>query len=152
MFRGGQPYTDFRAINMKDGRIRVEGRPGGVKFEVQPTTITANRTISICDCDGTMFVKGYHMIFGTVLVSATLSLVPAGSLYKISAAVSGLKTTSQILACIHSTVTSSGLAVGAAGCTTEGYLDLYLTGVGASSITSGTILQVAYMALNPQTT
>lgn len=152
MFRGGQPYTDFRAVNMKDGRFRIEGRPSGVKFEVEPTTITADRTISICDCDGTMLVKGYHVLFGTVEVSGTLSLVPAGELYKFSVAASGLKTTSHVLACIHSTVTSSGLAVGAAGCSTADYLDVYLTAVGAASITGGTILQVAYMALNPQST
>ena len=151
MFRGGQPYTDFRAINMKDGRMRLEGRPGGVKFEVQPTTITADRTISVCDCDGTMLVKGYHFIFGTGWAIGTVSLVPVGDFYKLTLAATGVRTTSHIIAGINSTVTASGIAIGAAKCTTADVIDLWATNVTAATIASGS-LQISYMVLHPQST
>jgi hypothetical protein len=151
MFRGGQPYTDFRAINAKDGRIRLEGRPGGIKLEVQPTTISADRTIFICDCNGTMLVKGYHMIFGTALATGTMSLVPVGDFYKVTMAVTGVRTTSHVIAGINSTVTATGIAIGAARCTTADVVDLWVTNVTAATIANGD-LQVSYMVLNPQST
>jgi hypothetical protein len=149
MFRGGQPYTTFRSVNVKDGIVRFEGKPFGAKLAVASNTITANRKVDICDADGTMFIKGYHLLFGSALVSGTLSLVPVGDFYKCHVnGITGLKTTAFVFADVYNTATAAGIAVGAARCTTAGSIELWLTNVTAATIANGA-LYINYMALHP---
>jgi hypothetical protein len=152
MFRGGQPYTTFRSINAKDGLIRFEGKPFGARLAVASNTITANRKVDICDADGTMFVKGYHLLFGSALVSGTLSLVPVGDFMTCHVnGITGVKTSSVVFAGVISTATAAGIAVAGARCTTAGSIELTLTNVTAATIGNGS-LYINYMVLHPATT
>lgn len=75
-FIGGQPYSSFRAVNNKDGKMRLaSGAYGGV---LQPKTLTADRTWEIRDKDGTIALRGAggDMLWGTM--SVTLPAVGAG--------------------------------------------------------------------------
>lgn len=151
MFRGGNPYTDFHNINCKEGRFRIEAQPFGTKFQVAPTTISADRTIWVCDGSGSLMVKGYHFIYGTAWVGGTLSLVPVGvPYYANNLAVTGIKVTSIVQACVHSTATAAGLMVVNARCRTDGYLSVGLAAIG--STVANASLQIAYLIMNPQTT
>ena len=150
MFRGGQPYTDFRSINVTDGIVRFEGKPFGNRFEVASNTLTAARKVDVCDASGSMFIKGYHVLFGSVVVTGQMSDVPIHGFKKCSAVVSGVKTTSFVLANVYSTATAAGIAVAAARCTTANALDVLVTNVTNATIGDG-VFAINYMVLNQQT-
>lgn len=155
MFRGGQPYTDFRAINAKDGRIRLAGKPFGVTLKVNPTTISAERKVYLCNANGSMFVKGFHVIFGSMQVTGnantTMSLVPVGAFMTASVPLSGIKTTSIVFASTYSTAgAGAAIAVAGANCKTANYLQLQLTNVTAATIGQGSFY-INYVVMNPTT-
>jgi hypothetical protein len=152
MFRGGQPYSEFRSVNSKDGRIRFEADPFGVTLVVDDATLTANRKVYVCDASGSAVVKGYHIIFGSTTISGTgttLSLVPVGDFMKVSVALTGARTTSIVLANVYSTAgAGAAIAVAAARCTTANYLEVLLTNITAATVANGT-LSINYAVLNP---
>jgi hypothetical protein len=150
MFRGGQPYTEFKGVNCNDGRLRFEGSPNEVKFEVDNTTLTDDRKVYVCDSSGSMFVKGYHIIFGTAQAIGTMSLVPVGGFMTSYASVSGALTTSIVFANIYNGSSAAGIAVGGACCAVADQIQLQLTNVTAATIANGA-LYINYMVLNPQT-
>jgi len=150
MFRGGQPYSEFRAVNCKDGRLRFEGKPFGVTFTVDPTRIKGNRKYDLCDATGSIFVKGYHATFGSTTVTSTMSLVPVGGVYKGLATVTGVLTTSIVLVNVSNQSTAVGIKVASACCHTAGYIDCSLSNCAGSTI-ANTALAINYLVLNPQT-
>jgi len=150
MFRGGQPYTDFRSINVTDGIVRFEGKPFGTKLAVASNTLTAARKVDVCDASGSMFIKGYHILFGTVAVSGQMSNVNIHDYMKCSAVVAGVKTTSFIIANIYTTAAAAGMAVGAVRCTTADALEVLVTNVTNATIANGSLV-INYMVLNPST-
>jgi len=151
MFRGGQPYSEFRAVNNKDGRFRITGNPWGVKFEVPSAALNANRKVDICDASGSMVVKGYHIFFGSVQVTGTMSHVPVGDYMTCNATVSGVKTSSVVFANVFTTATATGLSVAATRCVTANQIQVLVTNVTAATIDNGTFL-INYMVLHPATT
>lgn len=155
MFRGGQPYTDFRNINCKDGRLRLEGKPFGTVIRVNPTTLSADRTVYLANASGSMFIKGYHVIFGSMQVTGnantTMSLVPVGAFMTASVPLSGIKTTSFVFANTYSTAgAGAAIAVAGANCKTANYLQLQLTNVTAGTVAQGSFY-INYVVMHPQT-
>lgn len=154
MFRGGQPYTEFKAVNARDGRIRFEGKPFGVTLQSGPISLSADRKVYLRDGNGSMFVKGYHIQFGTFNAQSggeTLSLVPTGAFKTVSYALTGIHTTSIVFCNIVQTAyAGSEIMVAAARCKTDGYLQLHLTNVTAGTVDNGTMV-VSYVVMHPQT-
>ena len=152
MFRGGQPYTEFRSINPRDGVIRFEGKPFGTRLAVASNSLkTSNRKVDLCDGSGSMFVKGYHLLFGSVQVTGQMSNVPVGNFMTCVATVSGVKTSSVVFANVYTTATAAGIAVAATRCKTADAIEVLVTNVTAATINNGAFW-INYMVLHPATT
>ena len=158
-------YTNFRAVTVKEGIIRLadpwqnttyvatKATDGtiGVRLQIAAGTLTGNKTLHVCDGSGSMFIKGYHIAFGSTTVNGSMSLVPVGGFYLGTAAVTGVLTTSVILTNIYAT-SGAGAAITPVGavCRTAGIIDFFLTNVTAATVGAG-VLAVNYLILHPQT-
>lgn len=155
MFRGGQPYTNFRNVNCKDGRLRLEGKPFGAVIKVNPTTLSADRTVYLSDASGSLFVKGFHIRFGSMQVTGnantTMSLVPVGGFMTAKIPFTGVKTSSMVFAGSYSTAgAGAAIAVAGANCKTADYIQLQLTNVTAATIAQGSFY-INYVVMHPAT-
>ncbi len=151
MFVNGYPYTDFRAVNSKDGRFRLQDGAYGVRFEVDSATLTADSKIYVPNAGGSMVVRGYHMTYG----SATFQRDPniaADTLYTGTATITGMLSTS-IVFVNFAGLLGSGAATGplpiGVNYKAAGIANLMLLNLAATT-TIGTSI-VNYVMLLPQT-
>ena len=148
MFRGGQPYTEFKNVNCKQGKFRLEGNPWGVEFVVDDTTITGNIKIDLKDSTGSMVVKGYHIEYGTTSIKCNGNVAAYG-VGTSSVSITGLKTTSVILVNPATSAQVGNFVPFGATCQTAGKaLIQYYVGVASAAITT---VPINYVVLHPQT-
>jgi len=122
----GQPYTSFRAVNVKDGSILVEsGNYKGV-LRATPGKLTANRTYTLPDDSGYVFV-GAH---GSAAVS--YSGIAAGSLKQTTIVDSNVKATDFVIACFAQNLSDSIAIVAATP--SSGSLQLTLANLTSNAI------------------
>ena len=97
----GQPYTSFRAVNVKDGSILVESGDYKGVLRTTPGKLTANRTYTLPDDSGYVFV-GAH---GSAAVS--YSGIAAGSIKQTIITDANIKATDFVIACFAQDLSDS---------------------------------------------
>jgi len=103
----GQPYTSFRAINLKDGSLLVESGAYKGVLRATPGGLTANRTYTLPDDSGYVLVGAY----GSAAVS--YSSIAAGSLKSTIITDSNVKQTDLVVACFAQSISDSIAVVAA---------------------------------------
>lgn len=152
MFINGYPYTNFRAVNSKDGRFRLQDGAYGVRFEIDSATLTDDRKIYAPNASGTMVVRGYHLTYGTCTFTRDPNQA-AHTLYTGTAAITGLLSTSILIFSslygMNSSATNAGPLVMGGRYLSAGVANLCLYNTNATTtIAAGTC---DYILLHPQT-
>lgn len=156
----GKPYTSFRAVNARNGYIRLEDpfknttyvakHPDnyGVRFSVDSTTLSANRKVYLGDATGSMMLTGYDILFGTTVFSGN-SNIATQSLGDSTVAITGLLTTCITLVSAATSAQVTGYVPIGSQCKTAGLLTVFYKTQGATAAT--TDIPINYMILFPQT-
>jgi hypothetical protein len=149
----GYPYTSFRGVNSKDGRIRFQdpNLTYGARIEIDNNTLTDDRKVYLCDGNGSLTVRGYHITYGSGTYQNN-SNIAANTIYTATMAITGVLTTSIIFCSVNGmsgTAAVSGYPIGAK-CTTAGVASLVMLS-GATTAAAGTVA-LDYVFFNPQTT
>lgn len=156
----GENYTNFRGVNVYDGRIRLEDpeqnttytsvKVGnyGVSFAVAPKTLTANRTVYITNGGGSMMVYGYDVIYGTTTFLGNGNIA-ADSVAQASVAITGVLATCTILVSAATSAAVTGfIPIGAKYATTDNAWIFYRT---CAATVASTSVPINYAVFYPQT-
>jgi len=153
MYIDGQPYSDFKAISLTDGKLRIPQKTisttdYSVILKVNPATLTSEKKLYMKDGTGSLFVHGYHTTYGTVDMTMSSNIAA----YKVatgSVAITGLLTTSIILISPTTSAATGSFEPFGATCQTAGKaLVQYAIGAGTSAVTT---VSLNYVILHPQT-
>lgn len=151
-----QPYTDFKAVNCKDGLARIADgtihstnmSEYAVQLAVAPATFTAEREVYAKDADGSLVICGHHVIYGTTTIMCNGNIA-ANGIATTSCSISGLLTTSYILVNAETSAEVAAFVPFGATCQAAGKAIIqYYVGAATAAITT---VPISYIIFNPQT-
>lgn len=149
----GQPYTDFKAINANDGKIRIADEDRSttdysVELTVAPSVTQGSRTVYVKDVNGSMMLCGYHVTYGTTTIQCS-SNIAANGIATTSCSISGLLTTSYILINAETSAEVAGFVPFGATCQAAGKAIIqYYVGAATTSVAT---VPISYIYFQPQT-
>lgn len=156
----GQSFTSFRAVNAKDGIIRLEDpflnttyvakHPDnyGVTFKVVKSSLTANRKIYLGDGAGSMMITGYDMLYGTSSFTASGNIA-AQSLGQASVTITGVLTSCIVLVSAATSAQVAGYVPIGSSCKTAGKIWVFYKTQAATAAVAE--VPFNYTILFPQT-
>lgn len=152
MYINGLPFTNFRAVNVRGGLARIGNSTIGTTdysliLKAAPGTFTDNNKVYLKDGTGSMFIKGYHVTYGTTSISCS-GIPAAGAIATSSIAISGVLTTSIVLINAFESASTDCIPFGATCQTAGKILVQYYVGAASTAITS---VPITYTILHPQT-
>jgi len=153
MYISGQPYSNFKAINLTQGKLRVADKTisttdYNVVLATTPGTFTGERKVYLRDADGSMFIKGYHIDYGTTSIVCNGNIAASG-IATTSCSISGVLTSAIVLINATSSAQVPSFVPFGATCQTAGkVLIQYFVGAATAAITT---VPISYVILNPQT-
>ena len=153
MYINSQPYTTFRGVNLKDGKLRLADKTVSttdyaVELKVVPGIATAERKVYLKDASGSMIVKGYHITYGTssFLGNGNIAI---DTIATSSASITGVLTSSVVLINAETSAEVAGYIPFGATCQTAGKIIIqYLVATATAAITA---VPFSYVILHPQT-
>ena len=153
MYIDGNPYTNFKGVNCKDGKFRVADPTEGtldyaVIFQVAPATLTGDRKVYVCNSSGSMFVRGYDIIYGTTSFAGS-SNIAVKTVATSSCSITGLTTTSWLFISPCTSAEVAGYVPMGAVCKTAGKALIMYRTLGATTAVKN--VPINYILLNPQT-
>jgi hypothetical protein len=157
----GKPYTSFRAVNAKNGYIRLEDpfknttyvakHPDnyGVRFSVDSTSLSANRKVYLGDGSGSMMITGYDILYGTSTFLGNDNIV-AQSIGQASATITGVLTSCIVLVSAATSAQVAGYVPIGSSCKTAGSIWVFYKTQAATAAASVEV-PFNYTILFPQT-
>ena len=153
MYINKQPYTTFRGVNLRDGKLRLADKDisttdYAVELKVAPGTYTGERKVYLKDASGSMFVQGYHITYGSSSFLANGNIA-IDTIASSSASITGVLTSSVILINAATSAEVEGFIPFGATCQTAGKVIIqYLVATATAAITA---IPFNYVILHPQT-
>jgi len=155
-------YTNFRAVSVKDGIVRLadpwqdtsfvawKATDGtiGTKFMVHDTKLTSNKELYVCDGGGSIVLKGYDILYGTSSFVGK-STVGANSVSEASLTITGVLTTCIVLVNAATSAQVSGYIPYGSNCMTAGKINVFYHTGNATAATAA--VPINYTLLFPQT-
>ena len=154
MYISGQPFTNFKSVNVSEGVVMISNSTigttdYGMVLKAAPGSfVGSERNVYVKDATGSMIVKGYHINFGSTTIKCNGNIA-ANGVATTSVSISGVLTTSYILINAATTAASSSFVPFGATCQTAGKVIIqYYVGGATSAITT---VPITYAILDPQT-
>jgi len=150
----GESYTNFKAVNVKDGVIRVADTYAttnsyGVTLRTADGILTGNRKVYVCDGAGSMFLKGYDILYGTATFVGSGNIA-AQTVAQASVSITGVLATSIVLVSAATSAQVAGyVPIGSKYATTDKIWVFYTTMAATTAVAS---VPINYTVLFPQTT
>jgi len=151
----GQYYTSFRAVNVKDGTMRIPDPYNkttsvnnyAVTLQVAEAGLTADRTVYMGDGDGSMFLMGYDILYGTSSFLGNGNIA-AEAIGQASFSITGLVTSAIVLVSAATSAQVKGfIPIGSKCISADKALVYYIATASAAT----TEVPINYVALFPQT-
>lgn len=156
----GNSYTSFRAVNAKDGYIRLEDpfmnttyvakHPDnyGVRFSVDSSTLSANRKVYLGDGSGSMMITGYDILYGTSSFAGSGN-IGAQLIGQSSVSITGVLTSCIVLVSAATSAQVAGYVPIGASCKTDGKIWVFYKTQAATAAVAE--VPFNYTVLFPQT-
>lgn len=154
MYINGQPFTNFKSVNVSEGVVRISNSTigttdYGMTLKATPSSFAGpERKVYVKDATGSMIVKGYHIVYGSTSIVCSGNIA-ANGVATTSVSITGVLTTSYILINALTTAATDTFVPFGATCQTAGKV-LIQYYVGAASAAVATV-PINYVIFNPQT-
>lgn len=137
-----QPYTSFRNVNAKKGRVRLtDGDGSGYSAVLEALSLSADRTISIRNVSGSLMVG----LAGTL--SVNLEDVAAGEYYATVVTITGLTSNDAISWCMADSISGSAQLVPAVAIAATDAATLVFANFGLASTGAARDVNINYTVI-----